>query len=278
MNSLRSWPKTSGLSALFPRVPFFAAVSGAVVVDTTFFLFLGFRPDIAQAMESVRFLFKFVITLTLAVAATGVALHLARPGDVVAGWGWALAAVPLLLLCAALPARLWLHRLVGHNARFCLTLIPLFSIGPLICIFAALRRGAPTYPCLTGAVAGLAASGIGATFYAANCNDDGPLFVATWYPLATSVVVIIAFLRAVNCCDGSAEPSRSDDSTKRAGEKLWRRPVSRRAQTELAELSAANRRSRRSRLHRGRHAHILHARAGHSGDQPRAALERHIVP
>jgi hypothetical protein len=183
----------------FPRVLLFAAVSGAVVAGTTFFLFLGFRPDIAQAMESVRFLFKFVITLTLAVAATGVALHLARPGDVVAGWGWALAAVPLLLLCAAgleltaLPARSWLHHLVGHNARFCLTLIPLFSIGPLICIFAALRRGAPTYPRLTGAVAGLAASGIGATFYAANCNDDSPLFVATWYPLATSVVVIIAF-------------------------------------------------------------------------------------
>jgi hypothetical protein len=183
----------------FPCVLLFAAVSGAVVAGTTFFLFLGFRPDIAQAMESVRFLFKFVITLTLAVAATGAALHLARPGDVVAGWGWALAAVPLLLLCAvgleltALPARSWLHHLAGHNARFCLTLIPLFSIGPLICIFAALRRGAPTYPRLTGAVAGLAASGIGATFYAANCNDDSPLFVATWYPLATSVVVIIAF-------------------------------------------------------------------------------------
>jgi hypothetical protein len=183
----------------FPRVLLFAAVSGAVVAGTTFFLFLGFRPDIAQAMESVRFLFKFVITLTLAVAATGAALHLARPGDVVAGWGWALAAVPLLLLCAvgleltAVPARSWLHHLVGHNARFCLTVIPLFSIGPLVCIFAALRRGAPTYPRLTGAVAGLAASGIGATFYAANCNDDSPLFVATWYPLATSVVVIIAF-------------------------------------------------------------------------------------
>jgi len=183
----------------FSRVLLFAAVSGAAVTGTTFFLFLGFRPDIAQAVESVRFLFKFVITLTLAVAATGTTLHLARPGDVVADWGWALAAVPLLLLCAvgleltALPARSWLHHLVGHNARLCLTLIPLFSIGPLICIFAALRRGAPTYPRLTGAVAGLAASGIGATFYAANCNDDSPLFVATWYPLATSVVVIIAF-------------------------------------------------------------------------------------
>lgn len=93
----------------------------------------------------------------------------------------------------ALPARSWMDHLVGHNARFCLTFIPLFSIGPLICIFGALRRGAPTSPRLTGAVAGLAASGIGATFYAANCNDDSPLFVATWYPLAAAIVALIAF-------------------------------------------------------------------------------------
>ena len=39
-----------------------------------------------------------------------------------------------------------------------------------------------------GAIAGVAASGIGATFYAANCNDDSPLFVATWYPLAIFMV------------------------------------------------------------------------------------------
>jgi len=65
-----------------------------------------------------------------------------------------------------------MDHLVGHNARFCMILIPFFSIGPLICIFIALRRAAPTYPRLTGAVAGLADSGIGATFYAAHCNDD----------------------------------------------------------------------------------------------------------
>lgn len=89
----------------------------------------------------------------------------------------------------ALPPRSWIGHLVGQNARFCVTLVPLFSIGPLICIFAALRKGAPTYPLLTGAVAGLAARGICATFYAANCTDDSPLFVATWYPLATPIIV-----------------------------------------------------------------------------------------
>jgi len=43
-------------------------------------------------------------------------------------------------------------------------------------------------------VAGLGASGIAATFYAANCADDSGLFVATWYPLAAGFVVLIGHL------------------------------------------------------------------------------------
>jgi hypothetical protein len=64
------------------HVPFLRrSFLGSLVAGATLFLFLGVRPDIASAMESVRFLSKFVIELTLAVAATGAALHLARPGD-----------------------------------------------------------------------------------------------------------------------------------------------------------------------------------------------------
>jgi hypothetical protein len=46
---------------------------------------------------------------------------------------------------------------------------------------------------LAGAIAGLAASGIAATFYATNCTDDSPLFVITWYPLATGFVALTLF-------------------------------------------------------------------------------------
>jgi len=85
-------------------------------------------------------------------------------------------------------------RLIGHNARFCLTLIPLLSIGPLACLLTALRRGAPSNPGLAGSVAGLAASGIAATLYAAYCIDDSPLFVMTWYPIATLIVTMTGYL------------------------------------------------------------------------------------
>ena len=55
----------------------------------------------------------------------------------------------------------------------------------------AMRSGAPQHPALSGALAGAAAAGVAATLYAANCPDDSPLFVATWYPLATLIVVAV---------------------------------------------------------------------------------------
>jgi hypothetical protein len=95
-----------------------------------------------------------------------------------------------------LPESQWMPGLVGHNARLCLTLIPLLSIGPLACLLAALREGAPSSPGLAGTVAGLGASGIAATFYAANCTDDSALFVITWYPIATLIVATAGYLKA----------------------------------------------------------------------------------
>ncbi len=85
-------------------------------------------------------------------------------------------------------------RLIGRSAAFCVTVIPLMAVAPLICLLAALRYGAPLRPGLAGAVAGLAASGMAATFYAAHCPDDSPLFVATWYPIATALIVLAGYL------------------------------------------------------------------------------------
>jgi hypothetical protein len=177
-----------------------AVAAGVGLAAILFFIGIGFRPDIAQAVESGRFLFKFVVTIALAVTATRAALSLGRPESGLASGSWVLVTAPALLACAvvfeltAVPESQWVPRLIGHNARFCLTLIPLLSIGPLACLLTALRHGAPSNPGLAGAVAGLAASGIAATFYAANCNDDSPLFVMAWYPLAILIVTAIGYL------------------------------------------------------------------------------------
>jgi hypothetical protein len=182
-----------------------ALVMGSGLAAATFFLWIGFRPDIAQALETVRFPFKFVVTLSLAATATEFLIRLAQPGVSPGLWRCVWLVAPLLLVfavvteLAVMPAATWWPRLVGSNARACLTLIPLLSIGPLACTLLALRHGAPTHPGLAGAVAGLVASGIAATLYASNCTDDSPLFVATWYSFAIGIVVLAGYVAGTRC-------------------------------------------------------------------------------
>jgi hypothetical protein len=173
---------------------------GSIIAIAEFLFWIGVRPDFGHAMETVRFPFKFIVTLCLAATAARLLSRLATPGVSTGFWAWAWLAAPLLLMVAAAaelivtPATTWWPRLVGTNARFCLMLIPFLSIGPLACILAALRQGAPTRPGLAGAVAGLVASGIAATLYASHCTDDSPLFVATWYSLAIGMVALVGYV------------------------------------------------------------------------------------
>jgi hypothetical protein len=80
-----------------------------------------------------------------------------------------------------------------------MTLIPPLASGPLVMFITALKTGAPAYPGLSGAMAGLAASSIAAAFYATNCFDDSPLFVVTWYPLAILGVVRAGYFAGLRC-------------------------------------------------------------------------------
>ena len=43
-------------------------------------------------------------------------------------------------------------------------------------------------------MAGAAAAGVGALVYASSCPGDSPLFVATWYPLATLICMGVGAL------------------------------------------------------------------------------------
>ncbi|MDJ1157932.1 NrsF family protein [Chelatococcus sp. SYSU_G07232] len=173
-----------------------ALVPAVVTATVLFMMALGPRPDIAAAAETPRFLFKFVVAFGLTVTALALLPRLAQPGRDLRGRGRVLLLAPLLLAGAVatelilLPAAEWWPRLVGRNLAVCLVSIPALSLAPLAALLVALRHGAPTAPGVAGAVAGLAAGGIGATLYAAHCTDDSPLFVATWYTLAVALVVV----------------------------------------------------------------------------------------
>jgi hypothetical protein len=171
-----------------------ATVAGALVAALVFFSTLGFRHDISQAIETIRFDFKFLVTLTLFATATSLLAATIRPGRKPTIRRWLLPIAPILLAAAAAvelvvtPSDLWPAKLVGHNALHCLTIIPALSLFPAFFLFLAMRNGAPENPGVAGAIAALASSAIAATLYASNCFDDSPLFVATWYPIAADIV------------------------------------------------------------------------------------------
>ena len=191
-NAHRTLPVGSWLTiALLVAAPFSVAM---------FSMGLGMRADVMTAMRNPFFDLKFLVTLALALPAIAIALHLSRPEASLRGWGWLLL-IPLGLLGVGvagemmMPQRLpMMTRLVGSNSRVCLTAIPLLSLPLLVAALIGLRHGAPTRPALAGAFAGLLSAGLAATLYASHCIDDSPLFVATWYTLATLLVTAIGAL------------------------------------------------------------------------------------
>lgn len=191
--------KAMSVDAPHRGAPLSAVMAGTLAagfaVSLSIYLWkIGVRPDVASAVESQRFLFKFVVTLTLAVGAIAILARLARPGAETGPWRYVLLLAPIFLAFAimaelfALEPDEWMPALVGTNAAVCLTVIPILSVAPLVAAFFALRYGAVTRPRLAGAIAGLASGALAGTLYAAHCTNDSPLFVATWYSLAFALV------------------------------------------------------------------------------------------
>ena len=179
-----------------------AAGLAIALAAATFFAMLGPRPDIATAAETYRFLFKFLVMITLAASAFGCARALSRPGETWRKTIPCLAVAPALVVMAVvvelftLPSDTWSATMVGTNSIVCLTYISLIGIGPLAIFLRTLHYNAPTRPALAGAVAGLLAGGIAATFYAAQCTDDSSLFIATWYTIAITGLGILGAVGA----------------------------------------------------------------------------------
>ena len=173
-----------------------ALAGGFALSVVVFFLTLGIRPDIGPALETWRFDLKiFMVPLGL-VLAFGVCRDCARP-DMPRHPLRRL--LPLLVLIVAavavelvlVPEAAWRQRLIGSNMLICLPMVPILSLAPLAALLWMLRRAAPASPALAGAAAGLVAALSGASLYAFHCFDDSPLFVATWYTLATLFVMAV---------------------------------------------------------------------------------------
>jgi len=177
-----------------------ALLVAAPVSLAMFFAELGVRPDVMAAMRNPFFDLKFAVTLALAISAIAVSLHLSRPEASLRGVGWMLL-IPVGLLVAGITGEMMMPqrmpimmRMMGRNSMICLTAIPMMSLPLLAAALFGLRHGAPTRPALAGALAGLLSAGLAATLYASHCTDDSPMFVATWYTIATALVTVVGAL------------------------------------------------------------------------------------
>jgi len=178
-----------------------AVAAGGLISLACFLWALGVRDDFSQSIVgSVRFVFKFVLTLSVAIPAFLLARGLSRPDFAPGKRLWWLALAPALLLAGILfelssvPAGDWHARMIGHNAIACLIVIPLLSLAPLAAVLYALRSGAPANPTVAGAVGGLLSAGIAATLYASHCPDDSPLFLAAWYSIGFVLMTMLGAL------------------------------------------------------------------------------------
>jgi hypothetical protein len=179
------------------RIVWIGAGVGVVVTALLYLSLLPVRPDLMSAMGGWHFLLKWAFSLTLLGTALALMLRLARPQSI-PGLDWLLLfGAPLVLTLGvvtemfAIPSSTWFPTMVGTNAWGCIIFVPILSALPLIVMLLVLRRGATTRPALAGAVAGLVAAGIAATFYATHCQNDSPLFLAAWYVLATLFVAAV---------------------------------------------------------------------------------------
>lgn len=196
---IRVLASDAGALAPSPERAFGKAMLAAVpLAGIVFFAILGPRPDIDTALESLRFLLKFAVTLTLLATMILASLRLARPTGRLPLW--ALVPAPAVVILASvvewlvLPPGTRLAAMIGHNAVICMVAIPVIGLLPLAAFITALRSAAPARPTLSGAIAGLMAGGLAATFYAAHCTDDSPLFVALWYSLAVALLGAVGAL------------------------------------------------------------------------------------
>jgi hypothetical protein len=173
----------------------------ALLIAIALFAFiLDMRPDLGSAMESWRYLLKLLLAALIATTAMLALLRLARPEqDARPVLRWLpFVVVPLVLGFVAegslVPVADWGKAALGESPLYCLTYVPLLSLAPLAAILWAMARGAPQSPAATGAVAGLAAGGLGAFIYAIHCDNDSPFYVAIWYLGAIGIVTVLGAL------------------------------------------------------------------------------------
>jgi hypothetical protein len=173
---------------------------GAVVSIALMLVWLGPRPDIAQAVFTPMFWMKIgyaaITGLILAALLTRLAKPAARAGALVAIAAAPFAVVALMAIVRFVQAPLGSHEamLMGHSSFLCPCRILAIGLPVLVGAVWAMRGLAPTRLTFAGLAAGGCAGGIGAAVYAVACNETSAPFLAIWYTAGIVAVTAVGGL------------------------------------------------------------------------------------
>lgn len=170
-----------------PRRLSMALIPGTIVSAVAMLLWLGLRPDLAEAIFGMMFWWKFLYTAIFAVLAFWAVARLARPGGSMRKPMIALFA--LIALAGALgiaqlmimPPEMSRVLVMGGTALVCPFYIAALSIPIYAATVWVMRRLAPTNLAGAGFAAGLLAGSTAAWVYAFHCGENGMPFLAIWY-------------------------------------------------------------------------------------------------
>jgi len=148
--------------------------------------------------HNLEFLLIKLFFASAVVATTAVFLpQLARPGAPMRG-SPVFAFIPFAMIGAAAAVALasarfsaWPGMIVEKDSLACLPAILLLAILPFTALVWALRVGAPTDLIRAGALAGLAAGGLGAIACAFPCTEQSLPSIALWYGFPVGVCAAV---------------------------------------------------------------------------------------
>ncbi len=147
------------------------------------------RPELLDGGNWNLLLVKLFYASSVAGIAAVFLTKIVRPG-VQLHYSPALAFLPFVGMMgvaaralASVPFNAWPGMIVENDSLTCVLAIPLLSALPFVILVRALRVGAPTDLALAGEMAGLVASGIGASACALFCVEQSVASIAIWYGL-----------------------------------------------------------------------------------------------
>jgi len=182
----------------FGRTLLVAIFSGAAAAFVLMLVTVGPRTDLDSnlAWTAVKLLFAVTVIGT----ATPLLLRSMRPGfeeETRPGiiclpfLAAIVAALAMLLFVAPHTWSLMLRGATPESPVHCLLCTVFFAVVPFAALIWAIRQGATTRLSLSGAIAGVAAGGLGAAAYAFTCRSDTIPFIAVCYGASMALCAFI---------------------------------------------------------------------------------------